>query len=172
MAQIPGPPRITGKLELDFAAYVQWLTDFYKAGILEGELLQASGQLSTDDLVEVSNLPDPAATTLAQAQQTANNALILAATNDARLDILEASVGAWEQGQFTITGVAKTAVVPVDQEDTDYFIIALPTAQSGSPAAGARDIVTIAKTVDDFTVTASAAPGGVTSVTYDYLLVR
>lgn len=77
-------------------------------------------------------------------------------------------------GGFTISDAETTAEVTfsVDVPDTSYIVVPVVTGITGAPAAGARNITAIAKTVSGFTIAVEAAPGAGTAVTYDWILRR
>lgn len=77
-AVIPPPPRATGDAATDTAAMIEWAWALYKGGVLESGLLDPSFQLAEPPAFDPANLPDPANTTISKAQQTANEAYLLA----------------------------------------------------------------------------------------------
>jgi len=167
---IPPPPRRTGNLQQDLLAQGEWIHVFHKKAILEQELLSTSAQAQAGDF-DPSDLPDPATSTVAQAQQTANEAYAIAAINDDRIDVLEVNGLA---GSFTLGAgdIASTVVFASAQPDTDYYVTLTPTDDSGSPVANSRVVRKVEKTVDDFEVTVVAPPGGGNTVTFDWILRR
>lgn len=218
MAVPPSPPRI-GPVEsaadaaTAIAALLRWAWDFYRAVILEQEFVQAAGQFDVSAF-DPSALPDPSNSTIAKAQQTANEAFTLAAVailnaDSARLaadaaqadatqalaDAAAAQVDATqaladaataqtaadlantkliEQGQVTITGTATTGdfTFTSAEPDTSYFVGALAVADTGTPAAGSKDISTVTKATNKFTLNLAVAPGAGNSVTFDVQALR
>jgi hypothetical protein len=70
---IPLPPRVTGDDKADLAALHTWVQDFHRALIVESRLADPSFQGTAVPLVPTA-LPDPAATSIASAQNVANAA--------------------------------------------------------------------------------------------------
>ena len=218
MAVPPAPPRLVNidspeAAAANIAALLRWAWDFYRAVILEEEFLQLVGQFDPS-LFDPADLPDPSNTTIAGAQQTANEAFALASTalanaataqtaadaaqtdaTQALADALAAQTDATqaladaataqtaanlantkliEHGQVTISGTATTGdfTFASAEPDTTYFVGATPVAETGTPAAGARDVKTVTKATDKFTLNLVAAPGAGTSVTFDVQALR
>lgn len=165
------PPRLTGVAETDVVSLNQWLWDFFNNSVTENAaILGATGfDPSTFDS---SKLQDPASATVATAQQTANDAFSLASNAKA----LAQRVDDWNGGQLTVSETATTATFTFDsakvQPDTSYLIVALTSSTSGGPPIGSTQIINVAKTVDDFTITINVAPGAGKSVTFDWFLFR
>ena len=163
---IPQPPTLSGDTDRDLAAMIRWIWDFYRVGVLEGALLQSVQQLG-ETTIDPASLPKPDSTTLAQAQQTANDAYGFGAA------AVVALVGK-QAGEFTVSDAATTSLVTLtaEQEDTDYFVVLTPIGETGTPAAASRDIAAVSKTGTGFTVTLGAAPGGGNSITYSFHVLR
>ncbi len=168
----PPPPRFSGDDKADLRALAQWMIDFYKAAVLGGYFLnvQEESQAGTFD---PSSLPDPATATLAQAQQTANEAYALAFSAYAQA----IKTDKWVLGDLTISGAATSGAATLTgdnvQADTDYRIIATPSGLAGSPGLGAFVVTSISgKSTTGFTVNLQAAPGLGNSVTFTLFLVR
>ena len=189
---IPHPPRMTGDAATDLRAIIYWSADFYRVAILENTLLQAAQQIVFGTFNPAS-LPDPASTTLARAQQTANEAYTLA--NSANITALAASAAATAaqstantastsatlantkagiQGQVTISDAATTGALTLTpaQADTTYFVTVTATAITGAPLAAAYTIKTVTKLVGSVTIELVAAPGVGTSITFDIQVQR
>jgi hypothetical protein len=79
----PSPPRLTGDYQADSVIINDYLWDFYTAAVQSG-LLNPQAQ-ATAQPIDPSNLPDPANTTIATAQLTANLAYQFAQTINAQL---------------------------------------------------------------------------------------
>jgi hypothetical protein len=71
---VPPPPRATGDAAADSRAIIDWLWQFFEATVIASGLLDPSNQ-ATAQTIDASNLPDPADTTIATAQATANAAV-------------------------------------------------------------------------------------------------
>lgn len=170
LVSIPGPPRITGDLDPNLRALMEWLLQFYSTFQQIIAQLDPSNGLKAADALE--KVIDPASATPATAQQTANEAKSIAtAANNrsiANRDIIRTF------GQFTITGTALTETVEFDEEQPNdtYNIVITAVGFTGTPAFEAFVSVGIAKTTEDFTVSVSVAPGTGNSVTFDWQLRR
>lgn len=162
MATPSPPPRLTGNADDDTRAIINWCWDFYRALVLEEEYARAA---DLNDVV--ASTVDPAAATAATAQTTANSALVLATTNDQRLDRQMA-------GQFSVADASTTAVItlPAAQADTDYEVAFGGVTFTGAPAIDCFTVIGIAKTTTNFTVTIGAAPGVGNAVTLSWILLR
>lgn len=165
MPAVPKPPRLTGNEKVDIATIIEWAWGFYRAIELEGAYAKATEVAALVDSVD--GLTDPASGTVATAQATANNALIIANQQKARLD-------AMPSGEATIDDANTTVVVtlPSAQSNTSYFVSLTPQSSVGTPAAGAYTVTGVAKTTTDFTITISAAPGAGKSVTFAWQIQR
>lgn len=76
-------------------------------------------------------------------------------------------------GSIQLNGGNSAATVSLNQElDLNYRLLLSLSGTSGTPAAGAKTIANVAKTTTSFTLTLGAAPGGVATVTYDWMIVR
>lgn len=71
---IPTPPRPTGDTQKDIAALFAALNEQHKALVVESKLADPAFQ-GTAETIDTANLPDPANTSIATAQATANEAL-------------------------------------------------------------------------------------------------
>lgn len=168
----PPPPRLSGDLASDFQALINWVSDFYKSAVLQGFFLnvQNQGQGGSDD--PPPNLPDPANTNLAQAQQTANDAYLLAQAAQAEANRTDG----WFTGSLTISAGASSAVhtftAAQTQADTNYKVLVVAQTFVGTPTVSSFPIIRITKTTTNFTIEVSASPGLGNSVTFDFMLVR
>jgi hypothetical protein len=73
-AVVPTPPRATGDPQVDAMAMIQWAWDFYRSTVIESGLLDPAFQANAGQF-NPNALPDPANTTIAKAQDTANHAI-------------------------------------------------------------------------------------------------
>lgn len=171
MVTIPPPPRLTGDAASIAATQNEYNFSLYKALVLEGLL---AGDAPVFD---ASDLPDPASTSLAQAQETANQAFIIATAaavaalaNAAALNGLSFV----QQGEVTISNTATTGVLTFDEAeaDTDYFVLVDVVSSSGAAVDNSYVVKGKAKTTADVTITLLAAPGAGTSVTYSITVLR
>lgn len=157
------PPRWEGDPKRDIASLSSWINQFYERAILEDYFATTVAGSSDFD---PSSLPDPANTNLQQAQQTANEAYILANVADQR-------TRNWIIGTVSVTETDLTVIYTFEepQPDADYKVI-LTRASESDPAAGANAIEVVDKTVDDFTVTFDTVPGAGNTVDWDFLVCR
>lgn len=164
----PPPPRISGEPEKDLVALNQWAWDFYNAQRLSNNAI--SGVDFASDDFDPSTLPDPAATNLAQAQQTANEAYTLANEANETAEPLQS----WELGQLTIDGTntVGTFTFSSEQADTSYFVFLQPIGTTGSPTTDSLIVIDVTKATDDIEVTIQTAPGSGNSVIFDVLIAR
>ncbi len=75
---IPTPPRLTGDPTTDVQLLHGWINDFYRAAVLESKLLDPAFQANAGTF-NPNDLPSPANSSIAKAQDTANRAYQLAA---------------------------------------------------------------------------------------------
>lgn len=166
LAALETPPRTTGNAQSDIPILVDW---FYKAYLAISRAIQfINGQVTANPDLTITDLPNPATSTVAQAQTTANEAYILATV--VRQNIQKGHVF----GTFTITGAADSATValPEDQPDTDYRIIIQAISTTGTPNTDSYNVKSKSYSVDDFSVTLVAAPGVSNSVTFEWQMIR
>jgi hypothetical protein len=166
---IPPPPRLTGDPQADNVALASWYQRIFEASQLQAQTI---GNLTGDaGDFDPNSLPDPASSSVAQAQQTANEAYTLAA---AAQGLVKSRCGPC--GQVTISAGATTAdfTFPADDQeaDTSYFVSVTATAFGGTPAAGSREVITVAKTTSKVTITTAVAPGVGNSITFDVTIRR
>ena len=164
------PPRLTGDPEQDIVSLLQWHWDFYNAQKAVNDALSGAAAFDASAF-DPGDLPDPATSNVAQAQDTANQAYTLAAS--AKTDAA-AITKAWVADQITVTGASATAVhtFAEAQDDTSYFVHLTCVGTTGAPAVDAVIIVDIAKTTADFTITVNAAPGAGKTSIFDFLIYR
>jgi hypothetical protein len=168
----PPPPRATGNAQTDAAALAQWANDFYTAAVRGGYFLNVQEQ-SQGGSFDPASLPDPASTTLAQAQTTANEAYAkaVAAGDDAN------RIDNWYTGTATVTGASASIAVtfPGDkqQPDATYKVFLSVVSFTGTPGLGAFvPVSTTLLATTGFTLTVQAAPGLGNSVTFNVFIVR
>ncbi len=180
------PPRTTGNAQQDFPIIIDWFWRAYQVITESVAFINQQVQESPD--LNVNDLPNPATATISSAQTTANLAYALADQADNKADALEPRMDAAEadittltgrldgfiHDTFTITGAFTGVVVTfgTPQPDTDYRIIVQPLSSTGAPASGAYTVKEKTYGTADFSVTMVAAPGGITSVTYEWQLIR
>lgn len=161
----PRPPRHTGDQKADVVSVIEYLHDFYNSAVTAGFFINSLPD-EGDVVIDPADLPDPATATVASAQKTANEAYVLALTAQATADTAPLA------GSATISDPDTTVVVTFDDErpNTDYKVVAVPSGFTGAPAAGSRTVVSITKTLANFTITIEAAPGVGASVTLDWMV--
>lgn len=167
----PPPPRITGVPAIDIAAIAQWASDFYKAVVLQNLYLQEAGQFDPDNF-NPSDLPDPASSNIATAQQTANEAYTLAAQNAAIIeDRLGVPLGSAEVVDAATTFSVTFATADV-QPNTSYFVFIQCYGFTGAPPLAATQVVDITRSTTGFTATVNTAPGVGNSTKFFYFVTR
>lgn len=168
VSNIPAPPRLIGDDRADIVAISSWMNEVFKLLALSGLYVQTAGQFDTGDF-DPATLPDPASSTIAKAQTTANEAYTLAAGA-----LAAAQSRALWAGQVTISDAATSAGVtfPEAQDDTSFYVAATPVASTGTPAANSDLVASVAKTTAGFTLNVKAAPGAGNSVTFDLQVQR
>lgn len=172
----PPPPRFTGDPKQDLAALIHWVNDFFRAAVLEGFFFSRVNQSDPEDVV-VTDLPDPASTNLATAQQTANDAYLLA--QQAREDAEAAQDDAdrtdnWDTGTVSVADAAtgNTVTFSTAQPDTSYIVMIQVKGFTGSPPIGATQVITKTYNTGNFSFTVNQAPGTGNTVNFEWLLVR
>lgn len=157
------PPRMSGNADEDVRSLSSWIQTFYESGVIQNYF---ENTISKSSSFTPESLPDPANTNAATAQETANEAYILA-------NAAEAKTRGWVTGHFQITETDDTYVFSFsdEQEDAQYRILLTRVGES-SVAAGADHVVSVAKTENDFTVTFDSAPGAGETADWDFLVCR
>ena len=173
------PPRSTGNAQKDFPIMIDW---FYRAyQVIQAAVNFINGQVTENPDLDVTNLPDPATSTIAQAQTTANQAYALAVessdateTAQTEIDALETKFAANVDGTVTISdaAVGDTVAFAAAQADTNYTVMIQAKSITGAPATGAYTKQTKTYATGNFSFTLVAAPGAGTSITFDWQLVR
>lgn len=193
----PSPPRVTGDAEADRRAITEWLQAFFNNAVVETGLLDTEYQKSGTDIDFDTEVPDPASTTIARAQATANEAInrANAAQNSAtaadvkaqqgidvgtaaqttantaitRLDALNTIV----TGSFTVSDGDTSAAVTFSEAlpAASYRMVATASTYTGSPSVTAFAIAAMTKGTGGATFTLVSAPGAGASVTFDFILI-
>lgn len=135
----------------------EWLWAFYTATVVESGLLDPSYQ-SDAGTFDPDNLPDPADTSIAKAQDTANRAYAAIA----RAPLLITS--------FTISDTNNSATITLDPEQPDYVPYVQAKDFTGTPGASAFTVVRTTSDPASCVVTLAAAPDSGNSVTFDLIL--
>ena len=178
------PPRTTGNAVQDFPLVVDWMWRAYQ--VIQQSVRFINEQVVGLPDITVTNLPDPATSTVAIAQETANIAYEVAsqangkagqavsdvAAMDTRVTTLENKV--IPKGAFQITAAETGASVSIPtQPDTNYVIMVQPKGiVAGTPASGAYIITGKTYSTTGFSVTIQAAPGAGNTLNYDWILIR
>lgn len=184
---IPQPPNFTGVLQEDVRRCIDYLHKLYEVAFVQGEVLTEGEQSESGDF-DPTDLPDPASTTLAQTQQTANEAYALAVAAQQDADTNAASItaltvliaaltvrlGRFLIGTFTVADAASSAVITfaTAMPDTSYVVLVVRSGKAGSPAANSDQVDTITRTTADATIQFKAAPGVGAGVDFFYLVAR
>jgi hypothetical protein len=172
---LPDPPRLFNDWAIDGPAISQWFKDLVAASRQQSQTINSLAG-SSGGSVDIDDLPDPASTNLAQAQQTANEAFINAAAAQGDADEAQATADSIivYGGSVTITDAATTAVATfaAAQADTSYQVQVTLTGSTGTPDAGSTAPSSVTKATDKATVTVSPAPGVGNSVTFDVTVIR
>lgn len=176
---LENPPRTTGNVQADLPILVDWLWRAYQ--VITQSVTYINAQINSAD-IEFANLPDPNNTTLAQAQQTANDAYSLANQADGKaddnaddIDTLQELWAGLISGTVTIsdTDVGFEVTFGTAQPDTNYVAIVQPISSSGSPSLNSFIVKTKTYATDKFTVIVQGSPGTPTDdVTWEYQIIR
>lgn len=161
------PPRTSGNAQNDIPLLVDWMYKLYLT--MKSAIDFINGQVKENPNLELTELPDPATSTIAQAQQTANDAYILSAK--IQDDIQNGHVF----GSFTVSDLANSATVNLaaaPQPDTAYRVIVQATGSSGAADNGAFTVKSKSYSENSFSVTLVAAPGSGASVTFEWQMIR
>lgn len=161
---LEAPPRTTGNAQQDLPILIDW---FYRAYQVIQQSVNYINDIADPNITIVENLPDPDGTTLAQAQQTANDAYSLGLEAQTRLDGFIA-------GTVTISDADTGFVVTFGtaQVDTSYRVMVQAVTSTGTPTVDAFVIKQKTYTVADFTVTMFGTPGVGNSITFEWQLIR
>lgn len=176
--QLESPPRTTGNAQMDFPIVIDWLWRAYQ--IIAQAVNYINAQIEDNPDININDLPDPATSTVAQAQTTANQAYALATqaqntANSAKSDAaaLKNRLDGFTGGTFTIADFNTTASVNIPtQADVNYRVMVQPRSSVGSPEDEAFTIRAKTYATSNFSVTLLGWPGAGNSVTFDWQLVR
>lgn len=163
----PPPPRMTGNVSTDIVAIANWLNDFFTVVVRGGFFVETGSQFDTDSF-DASSLPDPASSTIAKAQQTANEAFVLASQNRT---VIESDLVTGE-AEVADTNDSFVVTFAEEQSDDKYSVSVTPVSVNGTPDPASAVIETIDRTATDLTVTLQAAPGSGNSRTFHFILLR
>lgn len=174
----PPPPRLTGVPEQDLLIVAAHLNEIYQNNFIN---YQVTKQVTGYDPAsfDPSKLPDPANTTLGQAQKTANDAYALAnaAKSDASAVKTETdNIKYWKHGYVTVGGsINNKEYVFSDSEkqpDANYNIVFSCDNYTGTPSFDSTQVIKCVRAADRFTVTVNTAPGADNSVTLHWQIRR
>lgn len=78
------------------------------------------------------------------------------------------------RGSLTISGSNNSATYNLGTTlpDSNYYVVATPVSNSGSPATGSNRVTGINKTTSGFAINIETAPGVNNSVTFNWILIR
>lgn len=169
----PPPPRFTADPQANFIILANWLQEFFNAAVLEGYFLNVVEE-SQQNPVNPSDLPDPATTTLATAQKTANDAYVIAQATQQTANAANNRVKDWLRGEVTISESDTTAEIvwPEEQPDTNYMVLIQTKETVGAPSLDATLVIEKTYATDKCTITVNGAPGSGASVTFDWVMIR
>lgn len=158
------PPRTTGNATADLPILIDWFWRAYQ--VITQSVAYINSQVNNPDF-NVADLPDPTNTTLAQAQQTANDAYNLANTAINRLN-------GFISGSFTLSDADTGAVVTFNtpQVDANYRVLVQPVDFTGTPPTDAFIVAEKSYTAASFTVIMIGTPGLGNTTTFDWQLIR
>lgn len=178
----PPPPKISTDPAQGLAAVVEYLWQFYNNIMAQFAYTKEVTGYDPNSF-NPSALPDPASTTLGQAQKTANDAYGIA--SGAKADAEAAKTQAqsatdrikyWFHGQVTVSGTNNTQeyVFPPEavQPDANYNIVFSSDSYTGTPGFDATQVIKCVRASDKFTVTVNSAPGSGNSVTLHWQIRR
>jgi hypothetical protein len=174
----PPPPRLAGVPEQDLLTIAAHLSEIYQNQFVNFQVTKIITGYDPSKF-DVTKLPDPALTTLGQAQKTANEAYALASAAKASVDPVAAKIDAmryWCHGEITISG----AVNSIDyafgtseaQPDANYNIVFSSDRFTGTPPFESTQVIKCVRAADKFTVSVNAPPGVGNSVTLQWQLRR
>jgi hypothetical protein len=169
------PPRSTGNAQMDLPLLLNWLYEFYLVNQSANQYLD--DQTNAGDF-DPSKLPDPALSTVASAQDTANKAFTLAnSANNLAKDANDRTKG-WYRFELTFGAGDGSKTYDFssngkdDQTDTDYMVILSPKSYTGSAVLDGFIIIEKSYSTTGFTITLNGAPGTGATITYDGTLIR
>jgi hypothetical protein len=172
------PPRRTGNLEADFEAMYLWMHRLFEIGVVQTGLLDPSQQSDAGEF-DPENLPDPANTTIAKSQLTANEAYAKAkSASDGVMEAKEQAAQAAKAAlpifsdSFTMPADKNQAVINFTDElpDTDYIPMVMPTGFTGTPDPDGFAVTKIAKATDKITIDTAVIPGTGATITFQVTL--
>lgn len=152
----PPPPRLTGQPEQDLLIVAAHLNEIYQNQFINFKVTKEVTGFDASKF-DASKLPDPANTTLGQAQKVANDAYALATSAEQKAD----KTKFWDSGTTTCTGTsgAFTVTLTTAQPDASYNIIFQCKDFTGTPPFGATQVVKYTSTATTFTLTLNDPPG-------------
>lgn len=159
------PPRTTGNSQQDLPILIDW---FWRAYQVIQQAVNYINVVVNPNIIVVENLPDPNGTTLAQAQQTANDAYSLAIQCKNRLD---GFIAGTFQTQDADIGVEVTFTNA--QPDINYRVVVQAVGIEGTPPVEAFTPKTKTYATDKFTVIFLGTPGDpLNKITFEWQLIR
>jgi len=161
---LESPPRTTGNPQADLPILIDWFWSAYRSFL---EIFNYINAQVTNPDFNIAALPDPENTTLAQAQQTANEAYNLANSATNRLD-------GFISGVFE-TADADTGVVVTFNEaqpDNDYTVFVQAVNSVGGAPVEAHVVMEKAYSATQFSVIMFGIPGVGNTITWEWRLIR
>ena len=153
-----------------------WAADFYQSVVAQYQTLSEVTSFDPSAF-DANDLPDPATATVGSAQNTANEAYVIAASaKSLALDNQDAiaALDPGPSGALTVSGTDTTAVhaFATAEGSTNYKVFLQPIGVMGTPDVSSTLVISVVKTTARFTITVNAAPGAGNSVTFDWFLSR
>lgn len=171
--QLESPPRTTGSAQQDFPIIIDYVFRVYQ--LMQQAIAYINGQIEANPDITVTDLPNPATSTVAQAQQTANDAYNLAILAQKGVDAIKAIFATNVTGTVTIndlaTGSGSITLNPA-QKDTAYTVDIQAKATAGTPVTDSFIITGKTYNTGSFSFTIKDAPGSGNSITYEWRLTR
>ncbi len=158
------PPRTTGNSERDLPILIDWLWRAYQ--VITSSVDFINSQTNNANF-NVADLPDPSNTTLAQAQETANEAFALGSTAINRLD-------GFISGTFDISDadIGSLVTFTTPQVDANYRVMVQAVSSIGTPDVEAFVVKTKNYLANQFTVIMVSSPGLGNTITFEWQLIR
>lgn len=171
----PSPPRLNGDKDTDFASLRQWYSAFYQNSVIENRLLDPNKQFVPDPF-DPNNLPSPTDSSIANAQQTANeaHAKIVTVGGDLQESIDAVAANApYAWGQVTVSDASKAgSIIYPLIFGVELVMFVQVLASAGTPPDGAFIVASSHCTEDTGDFTLRAAPGAGNSVTFRVVIFK
>lgn len=163
---VPTPPRQTGIDANDIKALFSWVNEFTNAVVQATGLVDPAYQASGASTVDIDNPPSPTQTTIARAQETANQSV-----TRARSDL---NKRVYQTGTVTVLNGSDTVSVPftTPRTDTKYVVVPQFSATTGSPSIDSYHFVRVTKGQSNFVIEINAVLTGGSTLGIDYAVLE